>query len=424
MNEGKGREEGECSFFASRTKSQLSNTNPIAQKRNSGPPGGIVDQFSNSLASSFHSEESSVTMLILSLCREEHHEKLISGYAAAFRRRGIDLHCVEGPLAFDASLDELVRQCPRKPSWIFQFDSDYRLMPNGLATSEIPTVCFRTDIYTYTSRQMRWSSLFDHVAIFHPGYPELFHTAGHLGAFLLPWAVRREFFEGPELWREYEVGWVGQTKGPLYQKRAAILPKLASTFHINDWSRTYSLSEVADLYRRSRVVVNIGRDDFPQDANMRVFEVLASGALLVTRLPTELTELGFQERVHFIGYREEAEIVPLVQSYLRRETEIHKITNAARTQALKDHTYDARVEQLMRHLEQYGSRKLAPARQWSEHRVRLIYLDFFSSAGLFEYCLRQFRNIVGRGVRETIEGGFLLIKAWVNKSRFPHRPRS
>jgi hypothetical protein len=363
-------------------------------------------------------------MVILSLCREEHHWKLIPGYAVAFRRRGIHLHSIEGPLAFDTPLEDLVRQCPAKPSWIFQFDSDYPLLPWGLAASEIPTVCFRTDIYTFTRRQMRWSSLFDHVAVFHPGYEKLFHEAGHLGAFVLPWAIRREFFEGPELFREYEVGWVGQTNGPLYQKRAAWLPKLASLFRINDWSRTYTLAEVADVYRRSLVVVNIGRDDFPRDANMRVFEVLASGALLITKQPNELSELGFQEGVHFVGYREEREIIPLIRVYLTDETARLRITQAARAKVLQEHTYDSRVEQLLGHLERVGSAELAPARHWPEHRVRLMYLDFFASVGLFNCCRRQFQHIVGSGFRETLEGAILLGKAWIRNRRAPYKNES
>src|SRR6266851_3617913 len=80
------------------------------------------------------------------------------------------------------------------------------------------------------------------------------------------------------------------------------LPKLAQEFHTNDWSRWYSVAEVANVYRRSQIVVNIGRDDFPQDANLRVFEVLASGTLLLTSMPTELAQLGFQQGAHFVGY--------------------------------------------------------------------------------------------------------------------------
>jgi hypothetical protein len=283
--------------------------------------------------------------------------------------------------------------------------------------SEIPTVYFDVDTYAYTNRRIRWDSLFDHIAVFHPGYEDSFRQAGHPGAFLLPHAVRREFFEGQDPIREFEIGWVGQGTGPIYRKRAEWLPKLSAEFHTNDWSRSYTQSEVADVYRRSRIVVNIGRDDFPQDANLRVFEVLASGALLITALPSELSRTGFTENVHFVGYQRESDIIPIVRKYLLEEESRFRITQAARTKVLAEHTYDARVEQLLAHLRDHGAEKLAPARLWPERRARLMALDFFASHGALGCAAGEFRHIAGRGLRETIEGLVLLTKAAVKNLR-------
>ena len=72
-------------------------------------------------------------------------------------------------------------------------------------------MCFHPDTYSFTDRRIRWSAVFDHAVVFHPGYRERFARAGHPGAFLLPHAVRRAFFEGAERAREFDVGWVGQT---------------------------------------------------------------------------------------------------------------------------------------------------------------------------------------------------------------------
>jgi hypothetical protein len=313
----------------------------------------------------------------------------------------------------NAPLSEFLKACPGPPSWIIHFECNRAILPDGIVRSETPTVYFDVDTYAYTHRRIRWDSLFDHVAVFHPGYEDRFHEAGHPGAFLLPHAVRSEFFEGPDLNREFEIGWVGQSSGPLYRKRGELLPKLSAEFCTNDWSRSYSLSEVADVYRRSRIVVNLGRDDFPQDANLRVFEVLASGALLITALPTELSRIGFKENVHFVGYQEESEILPLVRKYLLEEKVRLRIAQAARAKALDQHTYNARVEQLLAHLKQQGTKKIAPARLWPEKRARLMALDFFASHGALDCAASEYRHIVGRGLRETLEGLALLAKAGI-----------
>ena len=291
-------------------------------------------------------------MTILCLCREQHHWKLIPGYADAFRRHGIEFFCVDDSIPFDAPLEDVLQTCPGTPSTIFHFESAHPLFPIGLERSEIPTVCFHPDTYAFTERRMHWSAVFDHTAVFHPGCDERFKRAGHPGAFLLPHAVRKDFFLGVDPSREFEIGWIGQTSGEFYKTRAQWLPKLAQEFHTNDWSRWYSVAEVANVYRRSQIVVNIGRDDFPQDANLRVFEVLASGTLLLTSMPTELAQLGFQQGAHFVGYCDPAR------------------------DSCPGGTYDQRVDQLLMRLAQFGQKKPAPARSWPESRARLVTLDF------------------------------------------------
>src|SRR6266853_1613359 len=318
-------------------------------------------------------------MTILCLCREQHHWKLIPGYADAFRRRGIEFFCVDDSIPFDAPLEDVLQTCPGTPSTIFHFESAHPLFPIGLERSEIPTVCFHPDTYAFTERRIHWSAVFDHTAVFHPGYDEPFKRAGHPGAFLLPHAVRKNFFLGVDPSREFEIGWIGQTSGEFYKTRAQWLPKLAQEFHTNDWSRSYSVEEVANVYRRSRIVVNIGRDDFPQDANLRVFEVLASGALLLTSLPTELTQLGFQHGVHFVGYRDAAQLTGLIRQYLDDETARSRVAEAARALVLAEHTYDRRVDRLLARLSDAGHQELAPARSWPEPRARLVALDFFAA---------------------------------------------
>jgi hypothetical protein len=356
-------------------------------------------------------------MTILCLCREEHHWKLIPGYAEAFRRRGVDFFCVADSLPFDAPLEEVLAGCPRPPSAILHFESAFPLLPIGLEKSGVPTVCFHADTYAFTERRIRWSMVFDHAAVFHPGFAERFQGAGHPGAFLLPHAVRREFFIGPEVERDYEVGWVGQTSGPLYRARALWLPKLNQEFHSNDWTRSYTVEEVAQVYRRSRVVVNFGRDDFPEDANLRAFEVLASGALLVTSCPTELTQLGFEEGRHFVAYRDPAEISNLVKKYINDEAARAAIAAAARELVLTEHTYDRRVEELLARLTPASGRRSAPARSWPESRARLVALDFYAAHGLPGCAARQFRHVAGHGFRETMEGASLLSRAWLRSLR-------
>ena len=214
-----------------------------------------------------------------------------------------------------------------------------------------------------------------------------------------------------------EIGWVGQTGGPFYRARSEWLPRLGKEFRSNDWGLPYTVEEVADVYRRSQIVVNIGRDDYPQDANLRVFEVLASGALLITSLPTELSQLGFAEGLHFVGYREPSEITALVRKYLGDDSARRRIASAARAKALAEDTYDQRVQTLLARLAVPAAEHRAPARAWPESRARLVALDFYSAHRLPACAARQFSRVAGHGFRETIEAAWLLSRAWLRSLR-------
>jgi len=259
--------------------------------------------------------------------------------------------------------------------------------------------------------------LFDHVFVSHPGYDTEFRTAGHPAAHFIPHAVDAELFAGQELERTFEVGWVGQVQGLKYRRRETILPMLSESFRMNDFARRYSLEEMARVYSQSRIVVNIGRDDFPQDANLRTFEVMGAGALLITSLPSELTQIGFEEGVHFIGYREAVEIEPLIRKYLAEVSARQRIADAARERVLRAHTYDQRVESLLHQVEACGGELLAPARAWAEERVRLAYLDYFAANSALKYAAREFKRIARLSLKETAIAGSLLARACARMMR-------
>jgi len=354
-------------------------------------------------------------MNILVLCQEDNHRKLLPAYAQALRGQGARLAFVHPAMALDAPLDEILACCEMQPDWIFHMESDLPLLPKGLAQSRIPTMCFHVDTYAFTRRRIRWSALFDRVAVFHPGYDRIFAEAGHPGAFVLPHAVQRGLYARPEQNREYELAWAGTTEGPIYRRRRKWLPKLAAEFRMNDWKGRYTLAEVADLYQRSRVVVNLGRDDFRQDANMRVYEVMASGALLITSAPTELTSLGFREGTHFVAYRNEAGLIPAIRYYLDHEDERSKIAATGREKTLREDTYDCRAARLLQVLSHGNVAMKAPARAWPEARVRFAYLDFFAAQGAVSLAAAEFRKMGGLGSRGNLEGAVLLAKAWTKQ---------
>ncbi len=356
-------------------------------------------------------------MTILFLCHEHNLCKELWGYARAFRRRGVCLVCIEEGFPFNGSLDRLLQRCPERPSLILQPESDYPFLPWGLAEVDIPTACFQFDTFSYPRRRIRWSKLFDYPVVFHPGFEEQFRRAGNPMTLTLYHAAQRDLFDVPEQERVFEVGWVGRVNGTIYKTRHAVLRALQTEFRMNDWERQHTLEEMAEVYRRSKIVVNIGADYCPQDANMRVFEAMASGALLITQVPSELSAIGLEEGAHFVGFRDPAGVVGLVRHYLGDEAARCRIAAAGREKVLREHTYDCRVETILSRLEQDAGRVFAPARQWSEEQVRLLYLDFYAANLCLDCAYGELQQIARRSLRSALAGVSLIARAWARRSR-------
>jgi hypothetical protein len=355
-------------------------------------------------------------MVVLTLCREDNLCKELWGYARAFRRYGITLSCVSANTPPDAHIDDLLSACPSRPDFILSPDTDFCCMPYGLTEVDIPTVCFQFDTYNNTSRRIRWSTLFDIPVLFHPGFEQMYRDAGHARPLTLAHAAQHDFYDNELDEKTIDLGWVGRTRGAPYATRKRILPRLAREFRMNDWAAHYTLEETAEIYRKSKIVLNISRDDYPQDANMRVFEAMAAGALLITGVPTNLSTVGFKEGEHFVGYEREEDIAKRIHRHLNDEQLRRRIARAGRQLVLERHTYDARVGLLVRFIAECGNKFSAPARRKRVEEVRLMHLDYYTSMFNMKPAFRELNWLASHDVRCAAKGAYLIGRAQVRQS--------
>jgi spore maturation protein CgeB len=253
--------------------------------------------------------------------------------------------------------------------------------------------------------------LFDHVFVWQPRFVSTFQKAGHPSVFLLPHAVEGRLFDGMEMDRCFDLGWVGHIGPSWYARRNRIIPDLAARFRMNDFRRKYSKEETANVYKQSKIVVNVTRDEFPPEANMRCYETMAGGALLITPMPTELTELGFREGEHFIGWSDETEIVGLVQGYLSDETKRQEIARAGQELVLMEHTFDCRKEMLRSTLLKHGDQFFAPARRWPLEKVQLTYLEYYYRYHILSALFQEFSRLRKTNRGAALRGAPMVLKA-------------
>jgi len=357
-------------------------------------------------------------MNILYLCREpdswDHKEPGL--FARAFRRCGVDIVCPGDGFPINGHINDLLDHCPQTPNMIVWLESARAMLPEGLEKVNIPTISFQSDTYAYTRHRICWSMLFDYAVVFHPGFEVLFHNAGHPRVITWSHAADPALFSDQQEQRTFDVGFVGRTDGTLFKNRRAVLRNLSSQFRMNDFTRFYAPEELASVYCRSKIIVNVARDDYPQDANMRVFEAMASGALLITRLPSELTSIGFEDGVHFVGYTQHDEIVGLARHYLNHESTRKRIAQTAREKILREHTYDNRVEMLLRTVEKDAGQLFAPARKWPIDRVQLTQLDYYAASSCLEAAYQSLRKISSKSLFGALRGASQISRALARKS--------
>jgi hypothetical protein len=275
----------------------------------------------------------------------------------------------------------------------------------------------QSDPYAYTHRRLRWAMLFDHVLLLHDGFEDRFRAAGHPAPITLLHAVDPKYFDGAEEERTLQISSVGRVDGANYRTRREVLGALAEEFRMNEWSREHTYEELADVYRKTRIVVNVGRDDYPTDVSLRFAEAMAAGALFITKLPSELENLEFVEGVHYVGFRERTEISPLVRRYLSDESSRCRLAQAGRQKVLQEHTYDCRVEVLLVRLRQTEGKFFAPARQWPESRIRLAYLDYFAAHQVPVCASAELRAIARLNLGDATRGAGIFARAWARRSR-------
>lgn len=116
------------------------------------------------------------------------------------------------------------------------------------------------------------------------------------------------------------------------------------------WTYHRELNYYADLpafYPATRVNFNCTSQQMKGAVNQRVFDVPVCGGFLLTDHRRQMESL-FEPGREIVCYQEPGEIPDLVRHYLRRDGARAKITAAARSRILAEHTYDLRLESLVR----------------------------------------------------------------------------
>lgn len=139
--------------------------------------------------------------------------------------------------------------------------------------------------------------------------------------------------------KKYDVCFVGNLNS---KNRVDALDRLFREFP-NFFFGKRLFEQAAEVFGQSKIVFNIAMRD---DLNMRIFESMASGSLLLTNWIPTIEEV-FEDGKHLVLYRNEEEMVDKARYYLAHDEEREKIAQAGYEEVLKKHTIQNRVSTIL-----------------------------------------------------------------------------
>ena len=144
----------------------------------------------------------------------------------------------------------------------------------------------------------------------------------------------------PEVKEEYDIGFLGNNT---YERRGELVRELEQKWRVLTGSADPGVPYSKKL-SKCKMLFNCSMNG---DINMRFFESIAIGKLLITdRLPEQ--DKFFKENEHYAAYDNAEELVAKVRYYLNRECIRKSIARAGRERLKELHTYDVRLDEIIK----------------------------------------------------------------------------
>ncbi|OLZ11747.1 glycosyltransferase family protein [Sulfobacillus thermosulfidooxidans] len=216
---------------------------------------------------------------------------------------------------------------------------DYTI-PNTL----YPRAWWVIDTHLNLSRDIERAYFYDWVFAAQKNGAEALRQAGIINVWWMPLAGDPRNFES-NFHKTLDWSFVGYWSGTVYGEREQILNAVKDIG--DNFIGQASPDDMYKIYERSRIVLNPPIRD---DINMRVFEAMAAGAILLTK--KSLTANGmdelFEEGIDYLIYESVEDVrAVLIKALNLPEMEQQEIINNARRKALSRDSYGHRMQALL-----------------------------------------------------------------------------
>ena len=240
---------------------------------------------------------------------------------------------------------QLLRDAPSNslPDLFLWIESVSGFLPENIKGNGFPACCYLIDSHLNLNSHLEWAKNFDYTFIAQREYIPEFKKAGIENVFWLPLGADPVIHSKKNVNKIYDVGFVGSVNAGSHQRRVNLLNKINSAAQVS-YSRCW-WNEMAEFFSASKIVFN---NAIRNDLNMRLFEAMSTGSFLLTDIAKNSGQEEMFKDNEDLGIYSDDNIADKVKYFLTHENEREKIANHGQQIILNAHTYEHRVNELLK----------------------------------------------------------------------------
>ena len=250
-------------------------------------------------------------------------------------------------------------------------------LPRNMADCAYPLAAYCVDSPLNEYWLVPLSKLFDLVYVDQLSSVGKFRKSG-VQARWLPLCVSEADFR-PAMDKEHLITFVGRVT-PQRAKRANLIRHLSSRFPVKILDNI-SVPRMLDVFASSRIVLN---ENFFSGLNLRFFQALASGSLLLTERGGYGVRRHFQEGRHYVGYSP-GEILEKIARIEQSYDEFAPVAAHAQEECRARHTSESRALTILEDIDRRGAQRSGlPPDQKRLHEAQAKYCHAVRFGGRFD----------------------------------------